>query len=103
MLKCQSRILKTYHKAKADPVWPFIQAATFEKIPDSIAEDLEVCGGNVSIDVSAVDEPDWGGTYATLEVKTTCTRCKTPYVGVARWDLQKVSDLVTEALERRQE
>jgi len=35
------------------------------------------CGGSVSVEVSAENEPIFGGTQAQLEVHFKCDRCKT--------------------------
>ena len=40
---------------------------------------LPICDGDVKIIVRSVNEPDWGGTYATTELEATCSRCKQPY------------------------
>lgn len=78
MLKCESRIIREYKTLKADPLWPRCVYG------DAPAEELEkypeVCGGDVTTVLVAKDEPDWGCTYAKLELEMTCSRCKAPYV-----------------------
>lgn len=110
-LKCQSRIVKTFKTKKAECRWPEIPGGlqdNFKLIPNPDAADLPVCGGDVTITVDAIDEPDWGGTYAKLDVKATCSRCRQPYFPgvhkmVGALSLSDfVTELVTEALVARQ-
>jgi len=35
----------------------------------------EVCGGNIIVTVEAIDEPQWGGTSASLEITYKCDNC----------------------------
>jgi hypothetical protein len=35
----------------------------------------EICDGRILVNIEAVDEPDWGGTYATLVVEYKCEKC----------------------------
>ena len=72
-MKCTSRILKEYKTKKADCMWPETVYG-----PSDVGT-LEVCGGNVVVEVAATDEPEYGGHYATLGMKASCSRCKHPY------------------------
>ena len=33
------------------------------------------CDGNVSVNIRAIDEPEWGGSFANLEVEYKCEKC----------------------------
>lgn len=33
------------------------------------------CGGNIIVTIEAVNEPDWGGTFAALEITYKCDKC----------------------------
>ena len=70
MPKCQSRILKEYKTTKADMMWPETVYG-----PNDVGT-LPTCGGDVTVKARAVDEPDWGGSSASLKLEWTCTRCK---------------------------
>lgn len=43
--------------------------------------DLEVCGGDLRVDVQVFDQPEWGYSYAKLEVKITCLKCGSTFHG----------------------
>lgn len=51
----------------SDPRWP-----TAEQL---LTQGYVVCGGDIKVEVRAEDEPEWGGSFATLVVNTTCQRC----------------------------
>ena len=38
-------------------------------------KDAKPCGGNIIVTVEAVNEPDWGGTHALLEITYKCDKC----------------------------
>src|SRR3972149_5403610 len=40
-----------------------------------IENDMELCDGEIIVSIRAVDEPDWGGSYATLELSYKCNKC----------------------------
>lgn len=70
-LKCQAVIIKTFKRAKAEVIWP---------APGVTYPHAETCGGDVTVRVRAVDEPEWGGHTATMEVTWMCSRCRYPWV-----------------------
>jgi hypothetical protein len=37
--------------------------------------ELELCDGDIVATVKAVDEPDWGSTFARLEIVYQCNKC----------------------------
>jgi hypothetical protein len=79
-MKCESRITKEYETRKAVSYWPRVcPSGVWIDNPNAVGE---VCGGDVTIILKAVDEPDWGGHYATLEIERTCTRCRWPWVPI---------------------
>jgi hypothetical protein len=47
--------------------------------PKYVAENTYECGGVIYATVKAVDEPDWGCSYARLEVRYKCQRCDSVY------------------------
>ena len=74
MAKCQAHILREFKTVKADCMWPQTVYG-----PNGCGT-LPVCGGDVTVKVKAVDEPEYGGHYAKLEIEFTCTRCKHPWL-----------------------
>lgn len=80
-MKCQSRILKEYKMKKADCIWP----ETVYGPTDTGT--LPVCGGDVTVKIRAVAEPDWGGTYPKIEIEAICTKCTHPWwLGRIDWE-----------------
>lgn len=82
-MKCQSHILRTYKTRKAEPIWPETTHG-----PNLDAQRYPVCGGNVTVKVKVVNEPEWGGNYAKMELEWTCTNCKMPWVP-SRFELER--------------
>jgi len=37
---------------------------------------IDNCDGKISCEISAQDEPSWGGSYAKLDVLFKCDKCK---------------------------
>jgi len=72
-MKCKAHIIKEFKSTKHDSMWPMTQYGVND------VGSLPVCGGNVIVSVRAVNEPDWGGMLARLEIKSTCSKCKWPY------------------------
>ena len=82
-MKCQARILKTYKTKKADGMWP---ESTYG--PNDVGT-LPICGGDVRVVVKAENMPDWGGTYAQMEIDASCTKCTHPWwPGRIAWENQ---------------
>lgn len=46
-----------------------------EAIPESERADLVKCEGTISATVAAVNEAEWGGCYAALEIAYKCDTC----------------------------
>lgn len=64
---------------------------------------LEVCDGNVGVTVKAVDEPDWGGTYASFEIEYKCDKCGGSYYPELPQYDEDMSLFITEAVARMPE
>jgi hypothetical protein len=93
MLICRSRILKDYKSRKADCVWPRYLAEHPEKGP------LSECGGEITVVVKAVDEPDYHSDhYADLKIELTCSRCKFPFVPGVSGEERSKESILEEAL-----
>jgi hypothetical protein len=76
MLKCEARLYKTYKRSKAEPIWPRCRpGGTWIDNPE--AAKYPVCGGDVTINVTAVAGMYYG--EIELEIEETCTNCKHPY------------------------
>ena len=69
---------------------------------------LPICGGDVTVLAQANQLPDWGGTYARLELEATCSRCRMPWwpgriqleqdmAHYNGWDITKLLEQGTEA------
>ena len=72
-MKCESRILKEYKTKKTDCQWPETYYG-----PTDVGT-LPVCGGDVTVKLRAIAEPDWGGSHPVMEVDAVCTKCKYPW------------------------
>jgi len=49
------------------------------KLPGvKIPNDLKACGGKISVEIKAVNEPEWGGSYVDLSIEYKCDRCGLP-------------------------
>lgn len=80
MIRCQSKIVKEFKTRKPQSCYPKVMGPNNSLVdnPDGIGK--ETCGGEVTITVKAVDEPDYvSDHYAVLEVEVTCERCGWPY------------------------
>lgn len=58
----------------------------------------KVCGGKIKAEIKAIDEPTWGGSYASLEIKYTCEKCKSvfhPYLP----NEYNINDFLTKKIE----
>lgn len=75
-MKCQARIVKTYKTKKANCVWP---ETVYGPVPEESLEWKEVCGGDLTAKVRAVDDPYYGGSSADLELEVECSRCRAGY------------------------
>lgn len=69
MIRCEARILREFKHKRAETVWPAYEG--WDK--------LEVCGGTVTLEVVATEEPYMGGSDPKIEVNAKCTRCRAPY------------------------
>ena len=50
---------------------------------------LPECGGDVTVKLRAVAEPDWGGSYPKMDIAATCSKCKHPYwQGRIAWEAE---------------
>jgi hypothetical protein len=79
MIRCRSKIYKEYKTRKADCVWPNCANPLIGGKPLDV-DSLPVCGGNITLTIKAVDEPDYhSGHYAVLQVTATCSRCRAGY------------------------
>ncbi len=46
-----------------------------EILNGKMSEDYEVCSGNITVLIEAIDEPNWGGSCATLGITYICDNC----------------------------
>jgi hypothetical protein len=75
--KCKARIVKEYARRKADVMWPEC-CPSGGWIPNPEASKYpEVCGGDVTVTVTAVAGMYFGDVE--LEIEEVCTRCKYPF------------------------
>lgn len=66
-------------------------------------ERIELCQGRIIATIKAVDEPTWGGTYASLRLEYRCEKCSDSVI--ARWyglpeTDEDLSKLVTSFIEK---
>jgi hypothetical protein len=60
-------------------MWPFVMpSGTIFENPEA-KKYPDICGGDVTVRVKAIDEPYFGGSSAMLELYNECSRCKFPY------------------------
>jgi hypothetical protein len=65
-----------------------------------LAEGWVICDGQVQCtEVRAVDEPDWGHSYAVLQVKFKCNKCGNTSYPELGDDGSTIAKLVTQALD----
>ena len=60
--------------------------------------DMEVCDGEIKAKVDAVEEPEWGGTYTSLEINYTCNKCKCSYFPELPGSSDALSKFLTERI-----
>lgn len=73
MIKCQSRITKTYKKAKADCMWP---ESVYGPVPEALL--YPECGGDVKLSLY-LSQGCCCHESSELEIMSECSRCKNPY------------------------
>lgn len=85
-MKCNSKIF-FYKKTNKDgtrkikaSVCPWYSPQEFQIVRSRIVTDKvdpnwEICDGKIIADVEAVNEPDYGGSYAALNVTYKCNKC----------------------------
>ena len=90
-MKCNSRLYyykKLNKKGKRVLAFVVCEGRTQEEIAwteekalkDNLVNlDYEICDGNVTGKIEAVEEPYMGGTSASLEVNYECDKCKNTY------------------------
>ena len=66
--------------------------------PDWKKEDFIKCDGDIVASIEAVDEPDWGCSYASLRIDYKCNKCGASYFPELPQDSESLSKLVTEAI-----
>jgi hypothetical protein len=67
-------------------------------IPDAEKPLLEICDGKIIATVAAVNEPDWGGTYANLEIAYKCETCGAQHFDHLPSNSDQLSKFVTDAI-----
>ena len=80
-LICQSHISKKLKRGKAHSIYPIIPATG---IFNSATLGLDICGGEVTIEIEAGMEGNYGCNCQDspeLRVTFTCTRCQSPFIG----------------------
>lgn len=76
----------------------------YKELFGSIPEGYERCGGNLIVYVQAIEEPDWGGYHADLNVKITCDCCGCAFLQPRDRTIEDwVAELVAEALDAKAE
>jgi len=68
-----------YRRRKPIGWWPVDDPAWVNTIrlqhTSMLVEDAVKCDGNIVASISAVDEPQWGGSYPELKIEYRCDRC----------------------------
>lgn len=104
-MKCETRVLyrPARHKGSGKPYQKAIRwyhsAVESTQIPLIEQPDLVVCQGKIAATVRAYDEPDWGGSYATLEVAYKCDTCGASVFPHLPTTAEALSEFVTRAIE----
>lgn len=59
---------------------------------------VSVCDGDISVEVKAEDEPDWGGHYAVLSITYKCSKCGRAWFEELPNDGEELSEFLTTVL-----
>lgn len=68
-----------------------------------LAEGYVRCDGNIVASVCAVDEPDWGHSYAKLEVGYKCDKCGQEFFPELPTEPESLSALLTKSIDEIRE
>jgi hypothetical protein len=63
-----------------------------------VTDDMELCDGNIVASILAVNEPDWGGTYAELEIKYVCDKCGCNYFGELPQTVEELNEFFNDII-----
>lgn len=63
---------------------------------------MEVCGGDFTVVVKAVDEPYFGGTYANLDVHLECQKCGNTSYLVSEYNVEAFLTAVISEMSQQQ-
>lgn len=69
-----------------------------QNVPEEEAKDIVICDGDVTVSIRAFDEPDWGGTTATLEIAYKCSTCGAVIFPHLPQNAEQLSEFVTKAV-----
>lgn len=74
MRKCLSRVYKVVKtgKRRNRVCWP-------QTLNPTEAKRLLICGGDITVELKAINEPYYGGSSAALELEVTCSLCDNPF------------------------
>lgn len=67
-------------------------------IPEAEWTLLERCDGPITATIQAREEPEWGGSYAALEIAYSCKKCGAKIFPHLPQDAESLSKFVTEAI-----
>jgi hypothetical protein len=104
-MTCNTRVLWQERKRRGSGA-PYQKAVRWyhsgfapEAIPEAERDQLVVCDGPVVATIAAVDEPDYGGTYAVLEIGYKCGKCGASVFPHLPQDAESLSRFVTDAIQ----
>ncbi len=81
------KAIRWYHSGFPDATIPVEERAV-----------MEVCDGAIVATINARDEPEWGGSYATLEIAYKCHTCGASAFPHLPSNSEQISKLVTAAI-----
>jgi hypothetical protein len=76
MPTCKAHIKRVYKTRKAASIWPKYQNCDH----NPLCESLPVCGGTVTASMRLTEEPNWGGSTWSVEMRLVCSKCEHPYI-----------------------
>jgi len=79
MIRCKSRIVRTFKTRKAEAIWP--ETVHGPQKPDLLEKYPEECGGEIHIGVEILGGGGCCCSYETpsIEMEVRCSKCNCPY------------------------
>jgi len=96
-MNCQAWIKDARRKGSGKPRWKPVALFPMREAPPNTV----LCGGHITVTVSAQDEPDWGTIYARFDVEAKCDKCGNTAHPTVPSTSEAISVIITEWVERQ--